>query len=130
MKKKCLSCGAQFTLSGSGKRQKYCSKCARRGDGRVRGLPNPNRLKTKPAKTVHEQVLPQRDKPNPISFITADGRRGRVWLAAAGVGDDRHWRVNLNDLPAEKGRGFTEPRKASADIIRIEGQFAHSPHET
>jgi hypothetical protein len=31
MKKKCLSCGMPFTLSGSGKRQKYCSKCARRG---------------------------------------------------------------------------------------------------
>ena len=31
IKKKCLSCGVQFALSGSGKRQKYCSKCARRG---------------------------------------------------------------------------------------------------
>ena len=52
MKKKCLSCGAQFALSGSGKRQKYCSKCARRGDGRVRGLPGSNPLKTKPAGDV------------------------------------------------------------------------------
>ena len=126
MKKKCLSCGAQFALSGSGKRQKYCSKCARRGDGRVRGLPGSNPLKTKPAKTVREQVLAQRDKPNPISFITPDGRKGRVWLGAAGVGDDRHWRVNLKDLPAEKQCGFTDPRKATADIIRIEGK-SHIP---
>jgi hypothetical protein len=37
MRKRCLSCGAQFSLSGSGKRQKY-SKCARRGDGRICGL--------------------------------------------------------------------------------------------
>jgi hypothetical protein len=49
MKKRCLSCGVQFTLSGSGKRQKYCSKCARRGDGRGRGLPASKPLKTKGA---------------------------------------------------------------------------------
>ena len=42
MRKKCLSCGAQFSLSGSGKRQKYCPTCARRGDGRVGGLPASN----------------------------------------------------------------------------------------
>ena len=126
MKKKCLSCGAQFALSGFGKRQKYCSKCARRGDGRVRGLPGSNPLKTKPAKTVREQVLAQRDKPNPISFIAPDGRRGKVWLGATGVGDDRHWRVNLKDLPAEKRCGFTDPCKATAEIIRIEGN-THIP---
>ena len=126
MKKKCLSCGVQFTLSGSGKRQKYCPKCARRGDGRVRGLPASNPLKAKPANTVREQVLAQHDNRNPIGFITPDGRKGRVWLGAAGVGDDRHWRVNLKDLPAEKRCGFTDPRKATADIIRIEGN-SHIP---
>jgi hypothetical protein len=85
MKKKCLSCGVQFTLSGSGKRQKYCSKCSRRRNGRVRGLLGSNPLKAKAAKAVREQVLAQRDNPNPISFITPDGRKGRVWLGAAGV---------------------------------------------
>lgn len=126
MRKKCLSCGAQFALSGSGKRQKYCSKCARRGDGRVRGLPGSNPLKPKPAKTVREQVLAQHDKRSPISFITPDGRKGRVWLGAAGVGDDRHWRVYLKDLPAEKHCGFTDTRMATTDIIRIEGN-SHIP---
>ena len=121
MKKKCLSCGAQFVLSGSGKRQKYCPKCARRGDGRVRGLPRSNPLKEQPAKTVREQLLAQRAKPYPISFIAPDGRKGRVWLGAAGIGDDRHWRVNLKDLPAEKRCGFTVPRRAITDINRIEG---------
>ena len=38
MKKRCCSCGSTFTLSGSGKRQKYCAECAKRGDGRVWGL--------------------------------------------------------------------------------------------
>jgi hypothetical protein len=80
-------------------------------------------LKAKAAKTVREQVGAQRDKPNPISFVTPDGRKGRVWLGAAGVGDDRHWRVNLKEL---KRCGFTEPRKTTADIIRIEGN-SHVP---
>src|SRR5262245_36253299 len=105
MKKKCLACGAQFALS-VGKRQKYCSKCARRGIGRVRGLSDSNPLKTNLAKTVREQVLAQREKRNPISFITPDGHKGRVWLGTAGVGDDRYWRVNLKDLPAEKPCSF------------------------
>ncbi|HSJ77914.1 MAG TPA: hypothetical protein VK913_04180, partial [Erythrobacter sp.] len=127
MKKKCLSCGVQFALSGSGKRQKYCSKCARQGIGRGRGLPGSNPLKTKPAKTVREQVLAHCDKPNPISFITPDGRKGRVWLGAAGVGDDRHWRVNLNELPTEKRCAFGDQRKAAtADIVRIE-RNSHIP---
>jgi hypothetical protein len=126
VKKKCLSCGVQFALSGSGKRHKYCSKCARRGIGRVRGLSGSNPLKTNPAETVREQVLAQRDKRNPINFITPDGRNGRVWLGAASVGDDRHWRVNLKDLPAEKRCNFAEPRNATPDIIRIEGS-SHIP---
>jgi hypothetical protein len=113
MKKKCLSCGAQFALSGSGKRQKYCSKCARRGNGWGRGLPGSNLLKTKPAKTVREQVLAQRDKPNPISFGTSDGRKGRVWLGIAGVGDCLHWCVHLAEAiriaAKERGAGLNEP---------------------
>ncbi|MGH9549597.1 MAG: hypothetical protein ACRD3W_09485 [Terriglobales bacterium] len=83
-------------------------------------------MKTKTATTVHEQVLAQHDKPNPISFITPDGRKGRVWLGAAGVGNDLHWRSNLKDVPAEKCCGFVEPGEATADIVRIEGNF-HVP---
>ena len=82
MKKKCLSCGVQFALSGSGKRQKYCSKCARRGDGRGRGLPASKLLITKAAKIGSEAdlgslVLAQiRDqKRELVSFTTPEGNR-------------------------------------------------------
>src|SRR6185437_6150495 len=68
MKKRCLSCGVQFTLSGSGKRQKYCPKCARRNDRR---------------------------------------------------GEEVYWRVNIAE--AERPCGFSEPREATSDVIRIEG---------
>jgi DNA-directed RNA polymerase subunit RPC12/RpoP len=57
MKKKCLSCGVQFALSGSGKRQKYCPKCARRGMVPGRGLPGSKLLKTKAAKIASEAEL-------------------------------------------------------------------------
>ena len=111
MQKKCLSCGAQFVLSGSGKRQKYCPECSRRGDGSCgiqftlsgsgkrqkycsncssrevhqgRGLPASNALKTKAAKhaSVRQQVEAQKHLPNPISFTAPEGHRGRVWLAS------------------------------------------------
>jgi hypothetical protein len=49
-----------------------------------------------------------------------------VWLGIAGAGDDRHWRVNLKDLPAEKRCSFAEPRKATSDAIRMEGS-SHIP---
>jgi hypothetical protein len=48
MKKRCCSCGSAFTLSGSGKRQKYCAGC-KRGDGKVWGLPASNPLNIKGA---------------------------------------------------------------------------------
>jgi hypothetical protein len=75
---------------------------------------------------VREQVLAQHDNPNPISFTTPDGRKGRVWLGIAGVGDDLHWRVNLKSLRAKKRCGGSEPRKAKSDIIRVEGS-SHIP---
>jgi hypothetical protein len=120
MKKKCFSCGAPFALSGFGKLQKYCSKCARRGNGRGRGLPGSNPLRTKAANAVREQVLTQRDKPNPISFVTPDGRKGKVWLGTAGVADDFHWRVQVAEAikiaeieTKERGTGLNEP----ADLV-------------
>jgi hypothetical protein len=47
MKKKCLSCGRSFTLSGSGKCQKLCSDCRKRGMGRGWGFSASNSLKIK-----------------------------------------------------------------------------------
>ena len=90
MKKRCCSCGCTFTLSGSGKRQKYCSECAKRGDGRVWGLLASKPLNIKGAEndfsapippSIREQIEAQKDQPNPIPITTIDGRKGRVWLA-------------------------------------------------
>jgi hypothetical protein len=143
MRKKCISCSASFTLSGSGKRQKYCSKCARRGDGQVRGLSGSNLLKTKGAgdgfsapmpppemgQFIRQSIEAQKGQPNPISFTSPDGHKGRVWLAKKIIGDDRHWRVHVSEaikLVREGNCGFAQPRKATADIIRIEGS-SHIP---
>ena len=88
IKKKCLSCGVHFALSGSGRRQKYCSKCAKRRDGRGRGLPGSKPLKTKAAKTVSEidlgsfvlaQIKGQARQP--VSFTTPDDDRVRIWTS-------------------------------------------------
>ena len=56
MKKRCCSCGCTFTLSGSGKRQKYCPECAKRGDGRVWGLSGSNPLNIKGAEKPFEEA--------------------------------------------------------------------------
>jgi hypothetical protein len=132
MQKRCLSCGAQYALSVSGKRQKYCSPCSRRGIVRGRGLPASNLLKTKAAKSadpgryVRLQVEAQKDQPNPVSFTTIEGRKGRVWLGETkDGGDDRLWRVSLsNPEVVTKDCGFTVPRKAPADIVALEGNAA------
>jgi glycosyltransferase involved in cell wall biosynthesis len=138
MLKKCLSCGAQFTLSGSGKRQKYCQECSRRGDGRVRGLPASNPLKIKGAKSdfqtpipraylgrfIREQILVQKDQPNPISFIIPEGINCLVWLGTDDngklkLGDDRHWRLGIEELvrQEEKKRPVTRWNPTS-DALR------------
>ena len=62
MKKRCLACGSEFELSGSGKRQKYCPNCSQRGIGHICGLPASNPLKLKAAESrfkeesVSEQI--------------------------------------------------------------------------
>jgi hypothetical protein len=87
MKKKCLSCGVQFALSGSGKRQKYCPKCARRGMVPGRGLPGSKLLKTKAAKIASEAELGSfalaqiRAQKSPVSFTTPQGDRVRICLS-------------------------------------------------
>ena len=58
MRKKCLSCGQSFALTGSGNHQKYCSKtCRNRGSASsliVGTEVGSNPLKTKGAKTGFE----------------------------------------------------------------------------
>lgn len=124
MKKKCLSCGAPFTLSGSGKLQKYCPQCAKRGDGRIRGLSASNPLKTKGAEQHFSAPIPP---PETGSFITPQGERGRIWTSARKrKGEEAYWRINIADCPRERRCGFTEWRKSDADIIRIE-RNSHVP---
>ena len=71
MKKKCLSCGAKFALSGSGKRQKYCPKCARRGDGRGRGSPASKPLKTNGGVKRNRPLDATSDPSTRYSFLDA-----------------------------------------------------------
>jgi len=137
MKKKCLACGVQFALSGSGKRQKYCSKCARRGMVRGRGLRASKLLKTKAGKTASKAdlgsfVLAQirAQESQPVSFATSEGNPVRICLSGRvdRKGEEVYWRVNLKELRrlGEKRRGFSEPREATLDIIEIEGS-SHVP---
>ena len=56
---------------------------------------------------VQAQIEAQQDKPNPIKFVLPDGTEGRAWLASNKegskiIGDDRLWRVNLEELLRQK----------------------------
>jgi hypothetical protein len=125
MKKRCVSCGAQFTLSGSGKRQKYCSECRKRGMGRVWGLSASNSLKTKGAENHFWTPIPPGETGSPIHFATPEGDKGRIWVSDRKdrEGEEVYWRVNLKGLRelGESHCGSTESRRADPDIIRIEG---------
>jgi hypothetical protein len=95
MEKKCLSCGMQFTLSGSGKRQKYCSKCSRRGDGRGRGLLASKPLKIKDAGRQIWTPIPPGPNRSPIQFTTPERNKGRIWSWEARIqikGEEVFWR--------------------------------------
>jgi hypothetical protein len=137
LRKKCLSCGRSFTLSGSGKPQRYCSECARRGIVGVCGLPASKPLKTNGAKSASEVDLGsfvlaqiQAQKSQPANFTTPDGDRVRIWPSGRTdrKGEEVYWRVNLKELKrlGEKCCGFSEPRKATSDIKWIEGS-SHIP---
>jgi DNA-directed RNA polymerase subunit RPC12/RpoP len=137
VKKRCLSCGVQFALSGSGKRQKYCPKCAKRGMVRGRGLPASKLLKRKGAKLASDADLGsfvvaqiEAAKDQPVSFTTPEGDRVRVYLSGCEdrKGDELYWSVNLKGLKRleQKRCGFSDPREAPADIIGTEG-CSHIP---
>ena len=87
MKKKCASCGAQFTLSGSGTRQKYCPNCRKRGMGQGWGFRGSNPLKTKAAKTGFEDAwvarLSRLEMEGPIALLIDDDL-WRLWPGGPG----------------------------------------------
>jgi hypothetical protein len=135
MQKRCLSCATSFALSESGKRQKYCPKCSKRGIGQLCGLPASNPLNIKGAEKhfsapippdlgafVRAQIIAQQDQPNPIHFTTPDGIKGRVWLASdeqgrKKIGDDHHWRMNVP--AAAKVDEDARRLRASASMMEI-----------
>jgi hypothetical protein len=130
--KRCISCGKSYRLSGSGKRQKYCPQCAKRGVMPLCGLPGSNPLNTLAAKqgsekgmgaAVRDRIEAQKDMGSPITFLTPDGAMGRVWLAydkhgKPKVGDERHWRHTVTGVAhADKMRQPTYclPRATARD---------------
>jgi hypothetical protein len=131
MKKKCLSCGVQFHLSGSGKRQKYCSNCRKRGMGKGWGLSVSKHLKTKGAEKHFWTPIPPGPNTSPIEFTTPEGDKGRIWTWQPRnqvKGEEIFWRSAIAELKrlGEKRCGFSEPRKATSDIIQVEGS-SHVP---
>jgi hypothetical protein len=73
---------------------------------------------------IRQQILAQNDQPNPITFTTPDGKKGRVWLSAAGIGDDRHWRVHVRGAAQadrdELNRLRAERRRSISNAYRLE----------
>jgi hypothetical protein len=104
---------------------------------RGRGLPASNSLKSKVRKSPNPQDLGaavlahiQARENKLVSFTTPAGDKARIWLSdrRARKGEAIYWRVNLQALKkrGEKRCGFSEPRKATLDIIEIEGS-SHVP---
>ena len=73
---------------------------------------------------VHAQIEAQQDKLNPINFVLPDGTEGRAWLASNTegpkiIGDNRLWRVNLEQLLRQKERRpKTTPWTPTAEALR------------
>jgi hypothetical protein len=73
---------------------------------------------------VRAQIVSQEDDPNSITFALPDGTKGRVWLASDNdgskiIGDDRLWRINLEELLRQKQRRFkTTPWTPTAEALR------------
>src|SRR5262249_40529172 len=138
MKKKCHACGVQFALSGSGKRQKYCSKCARRGMVRGRGLRASKLLKTKAGKTASKAdlgsfVLAQirAQESQPVSFPTSEGNPVRICLSGRvdRKGEEVYWRVNPKEPRRNGGEGprVSPPPPATLHSTASHARAPHTP---
>ena len=130
MQKKCLSCGAQFTLSGSGRPQKYCLECRKRGTGHSWGLSASNPLNTKVAKTGFEDAwvdrLSRLEMEGPIALLIDD----ELWRLWPGTGtktaDARHWRLSVKRVrdaatpPPPRNEKLTTPIKGFQVRLMLE----------
>jgi hypothetical protein len=87
-------------------------------------------LNSKGAKQPLWTPIPLGETGSPIHFTTPEGDKVKIWLSdrTDRKGEELYWRVNVADLKAlgEKHCRFTGPRKATADIIRVEGS-SHIP---
>jgi hypothetical protein len=123
MKKRCLSCGGTFTLSGSGKPQKYCRLCQKRpkrGIAPVLSLPASNPLKSLGAKQPFEKGWVARlswleDYEGPIALLGPDGELWRLWPSDL-TGGEQHWRLFVKGVrnsmippPARKAKEQASP---------------------
>ena len=61
---------------------------------------------------VRAPIVAQKDQPNPVTFTLPDGRKGRVWLGASGIGDARHWRLNIAEADRIDRKAIAHERKA------------------
>ena len=110
-----------FTLSGSGKRQKYCSECAKRGDGRVWGLPASNPLNIKGAEKAFEEAWVDRlnglkDHEGPIALLGPDGQLWRLWPRGEKEKTEaRHWRLFVKGVT--NAMTPPPPRKTKAPVF-------------
>lgn len=112
LRKKCLSCGRSFRLSGSGKPQKYCSECAKQGVIAGPGLPASKPLKRKGAGNGIWTPIPPGESASPIHFTASDGDKGRIWTWEPRTrvkGEEVYWRSAI----AEAIRRLPKPRAAS-----------------
>ena len=130
MRKKCSSCGAQFTLSGSGRPQKYCPECRKRGMGHSWGLSASNPLNTKAAKTGFENAwgdrLSRLEMEGPIALLIDD----ELWRLWPGTGtrkaDARHWRLSVKGVrdaatpPPQRKEKLTAPIKGFPVRLMLE----------
>jgi hypothetical protein len=100
--RRCLSCGARYSPSGSGYRQKYCPKCARKGVARNGGFSASNLLKTKAAKSGFEydwgDRLSRLEMEGPIALLIGD-ELWRLWPGTeTKKADARHWRLSVKGV--------------------------------
>ena len=127
-RKKCAGCGVAYRLSGSGRRQKYCETCRDTGRRFRAFQPIENKgskrrhldTHTPPdiGEFVRAQIVAQKDQPNPVTFTLPDGRKGRVWLGSSGIGDARHWRLNIAEADRIDRLAIAHQRKTwPVDII-------------
>jgi len=67
---------------------------------------------------VRAQIVAQKDQPNHVTFTLPDGRKGRVSLGAGGIGDARHWRLNIAEADRIDRLAIAHQRKTwPVDII-------------